>query len=102
MPPQGEGVGLTLEDAMLLSRLLDAHDSSTTLKLFGDYEKLRRARIDSAVDEANFRWETVKDKGWFAGVVMEWLTVLILWWTQQERIKSYSYDVRDLKIPEAK
>jgi len=99
MPPQGESVGLTLEDVVLFSRLLDRQASKSTPQVFKEYEDLRRARIDAAVDGANFRWETVKDKGWLGGILMEWLTVLVLWFTREKRVKNFSFDVRDIELP---
>jgi uncharacterized membrane protein len=84
---------------MLFSRLLKSHSSKAIPQIFKEFEDLRRTRIDAAVDEANFRWETVKDKGWFVGVMMEWLTALVLWWSRDQRMKSYQYDVRDIELP---
>src|ERR1700712_241696 len=100
MPPQGESIGLALEDAMLFSTILAKHQSHTNTELFETYESFRRDRIEAAFDEANFGWETVKDKGWLGGLMMEYLTVAFLWWKKKEKAKNLAFDVRDLEIPE--
>jgi hypothetical protein len=100
MPPQGESVGLALEDVVLFSTLLAKYKSKTAAELFELFESLRTGRINAAFDEANFRWETVKDKGWLAGVMMEWITAAVLWWSKEERVKNFSFDVRDIPLPD--
>lgn len=98
MPPQGESVGLALEDVILFSKLLEQNESKSVTDIVKQYEELRKERIHAAVDEANFRWETIRDRGWLGGIMMEWLTVIFIWWSKEERKKSYEYDVRDLKL----
>jgi 2-polyprenyl-6-methoxyphenol hydroxylase-like FAD-dependent oxidoreductase len=98
MPPQGESVGLALEDVVLFSRLLQKHQAKEAEDIFVLYELLRRDRIEAAFDEANFGWEKVKDKGWFGGLMMEYLTVAFLWWKKEERVKNLSLDVRDIEL----
>ena len=53
MPPQGESVGLALEDIILLSRLLKYHNAGPTTDIFQHYDSLHRSRIDAAVKEAS-------------------------------------------------
>ena len=66
MPPQGEGVGMVLEDVVVFARLVGCYGATRLNDIFARYEELRRKRIDAAYDEANLRWETNKDFGWLA------------------------------------
>jgi salicylate hydroxylase len=98
MPPQGESVGLALEDVLLLSRIL-MHDIARSVpEMFEQYDKMRRARIEAAVKEANFGFETIKDRGWLGIVIMEWLTWAVLAWRAKRKDEEFAFDVRDLKI----
>jgi salicylate hydroxylase len=96
MPPQGESIGLALEDVVLLARILEKHQSSKSFEdMFILYDSLRRKRIEDAFDEANWRWESVKDKGFVGGLMMEWLTSLVLWYGKEKRCQALIHDVRD-------
>lgn len=66
MPPQGEGVGMVLEDVVVFARLVRCYGAARLNDIFARYEELRRKRINAAYDEANLRWETNKDFGWLA------------------------------------
>ncbi|KAF2182983.1 FAD/NAD(P)-binding domain-containing protein [Zopfia rhizophila CBS 207.26] len=98
MPPQGESVGLALEDVVLFSRIVEHSETRSVAELFSRYEQLRRPRIDAAVKEANFGWETIKDRGWFTTVVLEWLTWVILAWRAKRKEEEFEFDVRDVKL----
>ena len=99
MPPQGESIGLALEDVVLLSRIIAAHgESKSTADIFTQYDSLRRDRIESAFDEASWRWETVKDKGWFGALMIEKLTPWILWFARKKRDEALKFDVRNLDL----
>jgi hypothetical protein len=69
---------LVLEDVILFFRLVSHHKVRDTSRIFTDYESLRRAQIDAAYKEASFRWETSKDRGCLATIVMEWMTWIFL------------------------
>ena len=100
MPPQGESIGMALEDVVVFSRVLERQNATReAAHMFETYDGLRRERIEAAWQEADFRFETVKDKGWLVGVMMDYLTVLILWWTRSKHQNSMAYDVRDVDIP---
>jgi hypothetical protein len=110
MPPQGESTGFAIEDAMLFARIMkDAINSQEELgqstpdlidvkAVFARYERNRRARIDTAYAESNTRWESVKDTGWLASVMREWMTWLYLWFTQSAREKSFTFDVKTMSL----
>lgn len=114
MPPQGESTGLSLEDAILLSRILALHASPSTTTtsppsqppsithLFKTYTTRRRPRINAAYDEAVFRWDTAKDSGWIAFKLKIWLTPWFIWWTGQRRARGFEEDLGrvDLGIEE--
>ncbi|KAI9770499.1 MAG: hypothetical protein M1839_003180 [Geoglossum umbratile] len=92
MPPQGQSVGICLDDAILLSRLLAKHSSpSTSLPsdspswtsadlsaAFSRYDTLRRPVVDKAHKKALQQWENVKDISWFAFKFREWVVWLML------------------------
>lgn len=107
MPPQGESIGLALEDSVLFSRALahynakDAEDNKrrTLLETFKSYEELRRSPIDEAYREAKMRWESAKDSGFVGMKMKEFIYPLVLWWTAGRRTKAYMYDARDVEIP---
>ena len=98
MPPQGESVGLALEDVVLLSCILKHHDSKPVPELFQRYDDLRRPRINAAVKEANFGFETIKDRGWIGTIMMEWLTWIVLAWRATRKEEEFSFDVRDIDL----
>lgn len=96
MPPNGESVGLALEDATLFARVLEVHAGEPMSKLFSVYEDLRRSTIDSVYKEAEFNWDGVRDKGWVAAKLLEWITPIYLWWTKDAREDAWARDIRDL------
>jgi len=98
MPPQGESVGLALEDVILLSRILEGHHTRPIQGLFQRFDDLRRPRINAAVKEANFGFETIKERGWFATIIMEWLTWIVLAWRASRKESEFSFDIRTLAL----
>jgi 2-polyprenyl-6-methoxyphenol hydroxylase-like FAD-dependent oxidoreductase len=93
MPPQGEGVGMVLEDVVVFARLVGRYGAAQLNDIFARYEELRRKRIDAAYDEANLRWETAKDFGWLAQSMKEWLMPIFLWWSAKARNKAFEEDL---------
>jgi hypothetical protein len=63
MPPSGESVGFALEDVTLFHSYPRSACRRADLKI---YEDLRRNTIDDAYQEAEYRWDGIRDKGWFA------------------------------------
>lgn len=110
MPPQGESTGFAIEDAMLFARIMNdainrPEESSQSgpgsvdvEAVFTRYERNRRARIDAAYTEANMRWESVKDTGWLASVMREWMIWLFLWFTRSSREKNFAFDVKTVNL----
>jgi 2-polyprenyl-6-methoxyphenol hydroxylase-like FAD-dependent oxidoreductase len=99
MPPQGESVGFAIEDAILLARILSEQPTSANIEdTFARYVRNRKKRIDDAFDEASWRWETVKDAGYFQTVAKEWLTSVFLWWTKTSRDENFAFDVRTVSL----
>ncbi|KAH8728543.1 hypothetical protein GQ44DRAFT_702446 [Phaeosphaeriaceae sp. PMI808] len=98
MPPQGESAGLALEDAVLLSRVLEHRNGKSIEESFQLYDKLRRPRIDTAVKMANFGFETIRQRGWFATILIEWITWIFLALTAPQKGREFAYDVRDIDI----
>ena len=110
MPPQGESTGFAIEDAMLFTRIMkeamnsqeepnqSIPDLVNVKAVFARYERNRRARIDAAYAEANTRWESVKDTGWLASVMREWMIWLFLWFTRSTREKNFTFDVKTVTL----
>ena len=98
MSPQGESSGFALEDAVLFARILSHHDTKSLVEIFNKYQELRRKRMDAAYNEATFRWETVKDKGWVATKFVEIITASYLWWTKKIRDESFGFDVGTMDL----
>lgn len=100
MPPQGESVGLAIEDTILFARVLDELRDRPVTEILGHYARLRTPRITAAFDEADRRWDNTRDKGLVAGVMMDLMTPLILWWMQEGKFKDFEYDVRSVDLSE--
>ncbi|KAH7067469.1 hypothetical protein BKA63DRAFT_536919 [Paraphoma chrysanthemicola] len=98
MPPQGESAGLALEDVVLLSRVLEHRNGKSIEESFRVYDKLRRPKINTAVKMANFGFETIKQRGWFATVLIEWITWIFLALMAPRKRIEYTYDVRDIDM----
>ncbi|KAF2095464.1 FAD/NAD(P)-binding domain-containing protein [Rhizodiscina lignyota] len=98
MPPQGESLGLAIEDTILFTRVLEAYYGQSCAEIFMVYEKLRKPRIDAAFDEANFRWENVRDVGFIVSYLREWMTTLYLWWMKKAHADNMAYDVRNIDM----
>jgi 2-polyprenyl-6-methoxyphenol hydroxylase-like FAD-dependent oxidoreductase len=98
MPPQGESVGLALEDVMLLSRVLEHCKGKSVEESFQLYDKLHRPKINAAVKMANFSFETIKQYGWFTTILIEWTTWAFLALTASRKEREFAYDVRDIDI----
>ena len=98
MPPQGESVGLCIEDAIIFSRCMMHHASYDFSSIFDAYERIRRQPIDHAHNEAVRRWETVKDSGWFMYQMKTLLTPWVLWWMNQSKDKEFGEDWSEANI----
>jgi salicylate hydroxylase len=98
MPPQGESTGIALEDTVVFTRLIGLYPKYEMSVLFAQYEKLRRSRVDAAYKDASFRWETVKDSGWFAHKLKCMLVPWFLWFTENKRAESFEEDTNALYL----
>lgn len=93
MPPQGESTGICIEDGIALSRAMIHHQTKPLRSIFEAYEAFRRPQTDAAVKEANWRWETAKDKGWWVYQLIVRSTSWFLWWTAKKREEEFCGDV---------
>lgn len=98
MPPQGESIGLAIEDTILFTRVLEKYHSEPLTKTFEMYERLRKPRIDAAFEEAEFRWENVRDVGFVVCYLREWMTTLYCWWVKKAYENKFAYDVRNIAL----
>ena len=59
MPPQGESIGIAIEDGLILAEIFEQRDSKTIEQLLAAYEERRRPLIERYYDEAVEYWNTV-------------------------------------------
>ncbi|KAF2133962.1 FAD/NAD(P)-binding domain-containing protein [Dothidotthia symphoricarpi CBS 119687] len=99
MPPQGESTGIVFEDGVLFSRCVarwmeKGRDAGVPVKeAFDAYERLRRARIDTAFDESQSVVKTVQDAGWLGHKIKMNVVPWYLWWTKGYREQHFVEDV---------
>jgi salicylate hydroxylase len=99
MPPQGESTGIVFEDGVLFSRCLAKWMASRRVdgvpvkEAFDAYEKLRRARIDTAFDESQSVVKTVQDTPGWGHLLKMNIVPWYLWWTRTYREKHFVEDV---------
>jgi 2-polyprenyl-6-methoxyphenol hydroxylase-like FAD-dependent oxidoreductase len=98
MPPQGESMGIAIEDAMLISRLLSEQPDASIPDIIARYQRNRIQKIDKAFDEASWRWETVKDSGYVMTMFKEYLTTVFLWWNKDKLNKSWEFDIMKAEL----
>ncbi|EFR02632.1 salicylate hydroxylase [Nannizzia gypsea CBS 118893] len=99
MPPQGESIGIAIEDAILFARTLAKYRSSPLSETFRVYEELRRHRIDEQYQEASSRWETVRDCGYIVTKLKEMFVPWWIWWTSKARTETFLSDAESVIIP---
>jgi 2-polyprenyl-6-methoxyphenol hydroxylase-like FAD-dependent oxidoreductase len=75
-PHVGQGVGMALEDAFLLSRLLQASPSDAPLsEIFSQFDRIRRPRIEKLYKQAAGKGEQRKETGpW-----IHWMKEIVIW-----------------------
>jgi salicylate hydroxylase len=99
MPPQGESTGIVFEDGVLFARCLakwmesKRHEGVPIKEAFDAYEKLRRARIDTAFEESQSVVKTVQDTPWWGHLIKMNVVPWYLWWTRTYREKHFVEDV---------
>jgi salicylate hydroxylase len=102
MPPQGEATGIVFEDGVLFARCLGRwmeKDNGAPMKeAFDAYERLRRARIDTAFDESQGVVRTVNEVGWFGHRIKMNVVPWYLWWTRAYREAHFIEDVTTCEL----
>ncbi|KAF2832112.1 FAD/NAD(P)-binding domain-containing protein [Ophiobolus disseminans] len=99
MPPQGESTGIVFEDGVLFARCLarwmetKRQEGVPIKEAFDAYEKLRRARIDTAFDESQSVVKTVQDTPWWGHRIKIYVVPWYLWWTRGYREGHFVEDV---------
>ncbi|KAF3479868.1 salicylate hydroxylase [Arthroderma uncinatum] len=99
MPPQGESIGIAIEDAILFTRTLAKYRSFPLSKAFKVYKELRRDRIHEQYQEASRRWETVRDCGYLVNKLKEAIMPWWIWWSNESRVKTFMSDAESVIIP---
>lgn len=99
MPPQGESIGIAIEDAVLIARIFERRESRSVSQLFKDYESVRKAEIAEHYKTASFRWDTAKEAGWLYGVLLEWITMVYLIFMNWKGQDHFASDVRTRPLP---
>jgi salicylate hydroxylase len=104
MPPQGESTGIVFEDGVLFARCLAKwmegrrQEGVPVKEAFDAYEKLRRARIDTAFDESQSVVKTVQDTPWWGHMLKMNIVPWYLWWTRTYREKHFVEDVTTCEL----
>jgi len=104
MPPQGESTGIVFEDGVLFARCLAKwmetrrQEGVPVKEAFDAYEKLRRARIDTAFDESQSVVKTVQDTPWWGHKIKMNVVPWYLWWTRSYREKHFVEDVTTCEL----
>jgi salicylate hydroxylase len=99
MPPQGESTGIVFEDGVLFARCLarwmeGRREQSVPMKeAFDAYEKLRRARIETAWEESQSVVKTVRDTPWWGHWIKMGIVPWYLWWSGAKRERHFVEDV---------
>lgn len=99
MPPQGESTGIVFEDGVLFARCLarwmqGRREQGVPVKeAFDAYEKLRRARIETAWEESQSVVKTVRDTPWWGHWIKMGVVPWYLWWTGAKRERHFVEDV---------
>ncbi|KAK2875133.1 hypothetical protein FQN49_001759 [Arthroderma sp. PD_2] len=99
MPPQGESIGIAIEDAIVFTRTLAKYRSYSLSEAFKVYEGLRRDRIHEQYQEASRRWETVRDCGYLVNKLKEAILPWWIWWSNESRAKTFMSDAERAIIP---
>jgi salicylate hydroxylase len=104
MPPQGESTGIVFEDGVLFARCLAKwmearrQEGVPVKEAFDAYEKLRRARIDTAFDESQSVVKTVQDTPWWGHMLKMNIVPWYLWWTRTYRERHFVEDVTTCEL----
>ncbi|KAL6708679.1 hypothetical protein ACN47E_002375 [Coniothyrium glycines] len=104
MPPQGESTGIVFEDGVLFSRCLarwmetGRSEGAPVKEAFDAYERLRRARIDTAFEESQSVVATVQDAPWLKHKIKMSIVPWYLWWTRAYREKHFVEDVTSCEL----
>ncbi|KAF3933268.1 hypothetical protein ABW19_dt0209641 [Dactylella cylindrospora] len=102
MPPLAQGVALATEDAVMLDRLIRhkiQNDLSFDLKDIGwediwkQLVKIRIPRIKKDYDRSVGGFEQLKDRGWFAAMLKDWLVWFYLWAVGVKFDEAFKYDI---------
>ncbi|KAL5117229.1 hypothetical protein ACEQ8H_004918 [Pleosporales sp. CAS-2024a] len=105
MPPQGESTAIVFEDGVLFARCVAQwaqrrrRQAGVPIKeAFDAYEKLRRARIDTAFDESQSVVKTVQDTPWWGHQLKMNIVPWYLWWTKAYREQHFIQDVTTCEL----
>ncbi|PUU72187.1 hypothetical protein B9Z19DRAFT_1097874 [Tuber borchii] len=100
MPPHGgsQGFSLALEDAVILSRVIEKEGLDDLERVFTRFEEVRKPRVDKVYIQANKNWGGIKDIGWFANMVREFFMWIYLIFFAKSIEESYMYDAHEVEI----
>ena len=101
MPPQGESTGVAIEDGVLVAHVLSRHATRRISQLFADYNSLRRSTIEKLYKTTVWNWENAAggNQSWGWGIIMEWLTVVVLMIMNLRKEDHFASDVSKLQLP---
>jgi salicylate hydroxylase len=96
MPPGGHSVGLALEDAVLVARLVERQAGQADANIhdvFPRFVELRAPRINKDFDEAEKRWDGVKTVSWWWQMLREYVYWIFVAFFAKHIDTSYGYDI---------
>jgi hypothetical protein len=93
MPPGGHSVGLALEDAALVARLVEHVKPANIHDIFPRFTELRSPHIDKDYNEAEQRWEGVKTVSWWWQMLREYVYWIGVGIFARYIEKSFGYDI---------
>ncbi len=98
---RARGTGVAIEDGGPCCTLFQRRASRTMAQLFADYEALRRETIEKLYKDTTWRWENaaVPDAGWVWSIVVEWITMMFLFFMNLRQEDYFANDVEKLQLP---
>jgi salicylate hydroxylase len=98
MPPAGHSVGLALEDAVLVARLVEHLKPTNIHDVFPRFTELRAPRIDKDYDQAEKRWEGVKEVSWWWQMLREYAYCIYVALFAKRIDQEYGYNVFEQEL----
>ncbi|KAH7317009.1 hypothetical protein B0I35DRAFT_394073 [Stachybotrys elegans] len=102
MQPQGESTGISIEDGVLMARVLERRNSRSLEQMLSDYEAVRRKVVDKHVKRA----QRIARFGFFnhsgiLSLILEGVTAVVMFFMTLYQEDHFAGDVRTLELPQS-